>query len=701
MTRASSTQPTTLPASPWHEGELILQRQVGVATRMDDVGRRVIRDHLIDQHRAFYPQLPFVVLGTVDAAGDVWATLRAGLPGFLQAPDDCHLHLGLIPDPGDPAEAGLADGAALGLLGIELNTRRRNRLNGSIRRNDAAGLDLVVAQSYGNCPQYIQLRDFAFSRDPSMPAVMAPCPLDRLDQRARAMITAADTFFVASYIDRTGTGRQVDVSHRGGRTGFVQLSEDGVLTIPDFAGNLFFNTLGNFLVNPKAGLVFADFATGDLLQLNGTAEVILEAPEIAAFQGAERLWRFTPRRIVYRADALPLRWNFTAAGWSPNSLMTGSWEAAASRLQAARLAKDWRPFRVAKIVDESCIIRSFHLEPADGAGLIPHLAGQHLPIRVTPADAALPVIRTYTLSVAPSDSRYRISVKREGLVSRHLHEVLQVGDLIDARAPAGGFTIDARATRPAVLMAAGIGVTPMLAMLRHVVYEGLRKRRIRQTWFFYATRSKAERAFDREIADLVAAGQGTVHLIRILSNPDGATLGQDYDVAGRIDMALLSVKLPFNDYDFYLCGPGPFMQGIYDGLRDLNIADARIHAEAFGPASLLRKPDQIASAAIGAAQSTRKPATTSLPIIFMKSGKEARWSPGGGSLLELAETRGLQPEFSCRNGNCGTCRTKILAGAVAYVTAPTAAVAPDEALICCAVPAAPEDGGGERLQLDL
>ena len=698
MTAASTAQPTTEQVkSPWHEGEVTMQRSIGVDGRMADIGRRVIRDHLIDQHREFYPQLPFIVLGAVDAAGDVWATLRAGQPGFLQPTDEHHLHVNLLPDAADPADGGLKDADAIGLLGIELQTRRRNRLNGMVRRQQATNFDLTVQQSYGNCPQYIQLRQFSFSRDPQSFTDRPAEVLDSLNDRARAMITAADTFFVASYVDDAVKGRQVDVSHRGGKAGFVRLGADGVLTIPDFAGNLFFNTLGNLLVNPKAGLVFADFATGDLLQVTGEAEVILDSPEIAAFQGAERLWRFTPRRVIYRPDALPLRWSFAADGWSPNSLMTGSWDEAATRLKAGELAKTWRPFRVAKIVDESSVIRSFYLEPTDGAGLIPHLAGQHLPIRVTPAGSDRPVLRTYTLSIAPSDSLYRLSIKREGLVSRHLHETIKVGDLIDTRAPDGNFTVDAREVRPAVLMAAGIGVTPMLAMLRHIVYEGLRKRRIRQTWFFYAARSKAERAFDQEIEALVAAGQGSVHLIRVLSNPDGATEGKDYDVAGRIDMAMLSAKLPFNDYDFYLCGPGSFMQGVYDGLRGLNIADGRIHAEAFGPSGLQRKPD------LGAVPTVpqRAPATTSVPVAFMKSGKEARWEPGSGSLLELAEARGLQPEFSCRKGTCGSCRTRVLAGAVAYTTIPTADVAADEALICCSVPAAPEDGGGDHLHLDI
>jgi ferredoxin len=189
-----------------------------------------------------------------------------------------------------------------------------------------------------------------------------------------------------------------------------------------------------------------------------------------------------------------------------------------------------------------------------------------------------------------------------------------------------------------------------------------------------------------------------VKLVRVLSDTRGAEKGKDYEVAGRIDMALLRAVLPFNDYDFYLCGPGPFMQSIYDGLRGLNVVDGRVHAETFGPASLQRKPDQ---SSLAPTIPQRAAAKTSVPVTFVASGKEARWQPDGGSLLELAEARGLQAEFSCRRGTCGSCRTKVLAGAVAYTTTPTAPVAVDEALICCAVPAAPEDGGGDYLQLDL
>lgn len=295
--------------SPWHEGELTMQRSVGVVERMDGPGRNFLRKAMPEQHRAFFPMLPFVVLGAVDAKGDVWATVRAGHPGFMVSLEPEILDVSLARDPADPADAGMEDGDAIAMLGIQLETRRRNRLNGVIRRTDAGAFRVRVGQSFGNCPQYIQPRSSAFVRDPDLPTAMPPLHSDQLDDRARRIVEGADTFFVASYVDRDNGERQVDVSHRGGYAGFINVGADGVLTVPDFPGNRFFNTLGNFLVNPKAGLVFIDFETGDMLQMTGRAEVLLESPEITAFPRAERLWRFTPEAVVLRPDALPLRWS--------------------------------------------------------------------------------------------------------------------------------------------------------------------------------------------------------------------------------------------------------------------------------------------------------------------------------------------------------------------------------------------------------
>ncbi|SOC46003.1 hypothetical protein SAMN05892877_12013 [Rhizobium subbaraonis] len=686
----------TLKALPvWHEGETFIQEKLGVAERMAAVGQRVIRDFMPDQHRDFYAQLPYIVLGSVDGSGDAWATFLEGRSGFMSSPSPKILDIAARGDASDPASEGLGENQPIGLLGMEMHTRRRNRMNGIVS-SSPEGVRVDVDQSFGNCPRYIQLRDFEFVREPGEPYAGSVEYLPTLDGAARSMIGAADAFFVASYVDREDR-RQVDVSHRGGKAGFVRVAEGGTLTIPDFDGNLFFSTLGNILLNGKAGLLFVDYASGDMLQMSGNAEVILASPEIAAFQGAERLWTFKARRIVRRRNALALRWTFRENGWSANSLMTGDWAQAADRLRATELATQWRTLTVTKVVDESASIRSFHLQPGDGAGLLPYAAGQHLPIRLRIPGADKPAIRTYTLSAAPSDGVYRISVKRDGLVSQHLHDTIRVGDTIEARAPAGDFTIDARATRPAVLLAGGVGITPMLAMLRHVVYEGLRKQRIRPVILFHAARSRQERPFDREIAELTRAGQGAVRLIRVLSDASGAEEGVDYDVIGRIDMSLLSRYLPFNDYDFYVCGPPQFTQALYDGLRGYNIADSRIHAEAFGPSSLNRTLD----AGVVASPVRRPPSTRPVPVAFMGSMKEARWTPEAGTLLELAEARGLNPDFSCRTGSCGTCRTTLTKGAVTYVREPAAAIGEGEVLLCCAVPAEQEGDGENHIQLEL
>lgn len=310
-----------LAHSPWHEGEIALQKRLGVETRMDEIGRRVMRDHLIDQHREFYPLLPMVVLGSVDRDGDAWATLRAGEPGFLHAPDEKRLTVELPREPTDPAEAGMEDGAPLALLGIDLGTRRRNRLNGTLKRH-ARGFDLGVDQSFGNCPKYIQLRQARFVRDPSVPPSVPPVSSFGLNAAARALVAQADTFFVATYADLAG-GRQIDVSHRGGHAGFVHVGEDGWLAIPDFVGNRFFNTLGNLAAHPRAGLLFVDFDSGDLLHVAVTAEIVWIGPEVAAFEGAERLMRFHVTHALRRPAALPLRWG--DAQLSAHLAHTGQW----------------------------------------------------------------------------------------------------------------------------------------------------------------------------------------------------------------------------------------------------------------------------------------------------------------------------------------------------------------------------------------
>jgi len=309
--------------SPWHEGEVRLQEEYGVAERMDVIGRKVIRPFMPLQHREFFSQLPYLVAGSVDAQGDIWVGLIAGLPGFVSSPTDRRLDVAAGINAQDPVSRGLKNGEALGILGIQPETRRRNRMNGTVNSLNGNGFSISVQQSFGNCPRYIQHRDYEFTRNPQEHASIPPQPLSANDPRVAETVSKADTFFVSSYVD-TGGGRQVDVSHRGGKSGFVKVALDGTLTVPDYAGNLFFSTLGNFLKNPKAGLIFPDFETGDVLQMTGDAEVILSSPEIDSFESAERIWMFRPRKVVFRPAALPLKWAFRE--FSPHLRETGTWE---------------------------------------------------------------------------------------------------------------------------------------------------------------------------------------------------------------------------------------------------------------------------------------------------------------------------------------------------------------------------------------
>ncbi|WP_077231315.1 pyridoxamine 5'-phosphate oxidase family protein [Methyloversatilis thermotolerans] len=273
--------PSALPGDPFHPGERALQAHAGVRQRMAEVGARVIRGHMPEQHRAFFAELPFVLIGSVDGAGQPWATLLSGPPGFIRSPEPTRLRIEGLPAGGQPLAAHVAPGAPLGLLGIQPHTRRRNRANGRVSGVDAAGFDIAIEQSFGNCPKYIRPREARFAPGPhSPPAVQA---LSGLDDAARRLIARADTFFIAS-----AAYGGVDVSHRGGEPGFVHIDGD-VLTVPDYAGNLFFNTLGNLLVEPRAGLLFIDFARGDMLQLSVRAEVIDDAAERARLPGAQRV----------------------------------------------------------------------------------------------------------------------------------------------------------------------------------------------------------------------------------------------------------------------------------------------------------------------------------------------------------------------------------------------------------------------------
>jgi predicted pyridoxine 5'-phosphate oxidase superfamily flavin-nucleotide-binding protein len=301
-----------MAAGPFHAGERTLQDASGVLERMQALGTRIIRDRMPEPHRELFAKLPTLFAGALDADGQPWATVLHGSPGFMQTPDDRTLRIGAYPRAEDPASAGLRVGAAVGLLGIEPHTRRRNRANGVVTATEAEAWSVHVQQSFGNCPKYIHGRKPVPRPERVPEPVRAEGPL--LSERARRLVEQSDTLFIASSSAgrlaadelAVGSSAGVDVSHRGGRAGFVSVQRgrggtSDQLALEDYPGNSMYCTLGNLLLWPRAGLLFVDWEHGDLLQLAVSATVVRGE--------ASRLLRLDVRSGFLRPAALPLSWS--------------------------------------------------------------------------------------------------------------------------------------------------------------------------------------------------------------------------------------------------------------------------------------------------------------------------------------------------------------------------------------------------------
>lgn len=538
--------------SPFHPGEQKVQKRLGVRD-IEDWARKVVRDYLPEEHRAFHTSLPFLVVAARDAKERPWATLLTGPEGFVASPDPRSLVIEAKPVRGDGLEEALVTGADIGILGIELSTRRRNRVNGRILDNRSGAVVFGVEQAYGNCPQYI--RERAWRRVEGEP-VGRPARGTRLTASQRDWIASADTFFIASGYRAKGASATfgMDASHRGGDRGFVRVASEMRLEFPDYAGNNHFNTIGNLVLDPRAGFLFMDFETGSLLQLTGRATIDWDSEAVARIPGARRLVTFDIEEIVELPAAVALRWDADA--------------------------ESVRSLRLIEKIRESEDVTSFVFEARDAGPLSSFEAGQHLPIELEVPGLEVPVRRTYSLSGAPGHDRYRISVKREprGLASRHLHDRVEPGAILDARRPAGDFMMSCNKC-PVALVSAGIGVTPMVSMLHALAAEGGE----RPVWFVHGVRDGGHHPLAREVRDLAARRTGIrVHVA--YSRPrSGDQTGIDYDSEGRVDGALLGSLIEDVGAHYFLCGPTRFMADLQTDLERRDIPAEHIHTESFGP----------------------------------------------------------------------------------------------------------------------
>lgn len=356
--------------------------------------------------------------------------------------------------------------------------------------------------------------------------------------------------------------------------------------------------------------------------------------------------------------------------------------------EAEQLKLTWngcRKFGVVKKVVECEDVASIYLEPHDRRPLPPFKPGQYITFQVNLAGQSKPVVRCYSLSDSHRPDCYRVTIKKAlpppealdgkpGLVSSYFYDTVREGDILDVKAPNGHFFMDLAEPRPAVLISGGVGITPMVSMLNAVIDSGAKT----EVWFFFGARCSKDHIF-KEYLEKAAAKHENFHLNVCYSRPEKTDVqGRDYQHQGRVTVDLFKQLLPSNNYEYYLCGPGPFMNSLTEGLTGWGVPEKSIHYEAFGPATVKKTalpPTKLETDMLA-----------NVKVTFSKSSKTLGWNSAITSLLELAEANGVKIDAGCRAGNCGSCVVAIKSGAVKYLVPSGASAELGSCLTCICKP---------------
>ncbi len=595
----------------YHEGELQVQAKSGLTQEAQMVAG-AIQSYIHPGAARFIDQQAMAVLGSLDADGRVWASVVFGVPGFLRAIDGstltiqrnaCHVAVG------DPLWRNLETNPQLGILLIELASRRRLRVTGVAHLSQEGDCQIDVQRTYANCPKYIQRRRLGVPEMIDSKASLEWLEGRELNMAQQALVGQADTFFVASAHPEQGA----DASHRGGHPGFVKVLNSQRLRIPDFVGNNMFNTLGNFVSYPSAGLIFIDFDRGRILQMSGRPELLLhESDEQGETGGTARYWEFEVE--TWRESPLPVRLEWVFLDYSPHipRAHPADSETKVEPL-ALRVEQDWM---------ETESIKGFLLVPVKGGGLPRFEPGSHLPVKVRDWEGQW-VERHYSLLSDPSDrSHYRIGVRLESAGrggSSYLHDAVHAGDLLQVMLPRNAFPLVPGADH-SILLAGGVGITPLIAMLHSLKATGS------SFELHYSARHLADLAFKSEIESL--AGDRAWFYVSAESG------------GSRLDLRRILAKPAANTH-VYVCGPRRMILAVRELASKNGWPQDQIHFESFGAAA--------------------QPHDREITVELARSGVTLT-VPASRSILDSLLERGLAVPHECKRGECSLCMTRVLVG---------------------------------------
>lgn len=591
--------------SLFHPGELAVQ---ALANEADAAKRNgsVVNKHIIKGALPFIGQQSMTVVSSTDAKSQIWTSVLFGEPGFITAKDDQHIlidRLKILQQPSDPLWKNIEINTQVGLVIIELSTRRRLRVNGNISLLSNGKYEITVAQAYPNCPKYIQRRQAHLSE--SVFTFHAPTPLfgTELTKEQLALITRSDSFFVGSGVEQ----HHNDASYRGGDPGFVSIVNNRQLPIPDYKGNSMFNTLGNFESNEHAGLVFIDFDNHKLLQLTGTAKVLWDQlDETNVTGGTKRYWHFNVTR--WQETALPLSLNWTFFEYSPHN--------------PKPLVSKALSLVVSNIAQKSHRIKLFKLTAKDSGMLPAFEPGSHLPVEIA-LSTNKTLLRHYSITSSSHHNRfYEIAVKQEkqgGGGSNYMHEQLRLGQTIHGKSPVNDFSLSSPGKHH-ILIAGGIGITPILSMLRHLSQKN------ESYELHYSVKTGNDLAFKAEIVKL--AGNKAQFYVTKDALPS------------RLDINSL-----FNERNksshVYVCGPIKMIKAVKDKAEENNWQTKHIHYESFG--------------------TTAQKTDLAVEVKLQKSRKVIVIDPKQ-TLLEGLLAAKINIPFACKRGECGMCVTEYIEG---------------------------------------